>query len=99
MSPQVLVKYLPLLKKLLDTVGRDQDSYANRGKVRSMQDVMGTLIRHSHLLLTDLKTSAENHPEAEVQSKAARVKKLLEVRKGHVGVANPHAPRGCGHVC
>ena len=73
------MKYLPLLKKLLDTVGRDQDSYANRGKVRSMQDVMGTLIRHTRLLLTDLHTAADNHAEEEVQVQARGVERLLEV--------------------
>ncbi|GMH42961.1 hypothetical protein BSKO_10883 [Bryopsis sp. KO-2023] len=45
---------IPNFRSLLDDLGALNDSYAYRGKVRSMRDVMNTLIRHTNLLLDDL---------------------------------------------
>lgn len=50
----VLGTSIPNFSCLVEDVGATNDSYAYRGKVRSMRDVMNTLFRHTALLLDDL---------------------------------------------
>lgn len=50
----VLDNSFPNFTFLVQDVGAGDDSYAYRGKVRSMRDVMNTLLRHTSLLLDDL---------------------------------------------
>ncbi|CAD7696547.1 unnamed protein product [Ostreobium quekettii] len=49
-----LQKSMPKFKGLLGDMGAENDSYAYRGKVRSMRDVFSTLMRHCAQLLDDL---------------------------------------------
>ena len=60
---EIIKRSLPKLQSLVETMNnsysvQDTTTYAYMGKVRSMRDVVGTLTRHTLLLLSDLKNAA-----------------------------------------
>eukprot|EP00210_Caulerpa_lentillifera_P009200 g8771.t1 len=53
-SLETLKSSIPNFKSLIEDLGTDCDSYAYRGKLRGLKDVISILIRHNHLLIEEL---------------------------------------------
>lgn len=74
----VLQHSIPSLRKLVEMMGSDQDSYIYRGKLRSLRDAVQTLMRHSSLLLGDLQTHCIQKNDAECARSMEDVNKLQQ---------------------
>lgn len=64
-SLETLKSSIPNFKSLIEDLGTDCDSYAYRGKLRGLKDVIAILIRHNHLLIEELEKILKLHDKNE----------------------------------